>query len=208
MQELNEHEQWEAIKSWWQENARMVITVVVIVSIATVGFRYWQSAQNDSKQQASILYDQLLNSVFTTNASEETMTSIAAELEKNFSKSPYASNAALFEAKAAIDKEDYPLAQEKLQWVIDNAKDSNMSQIARIRLARVLLAQNQAGKALDILSKVDNDIYLPIITMVKGDIYLTKDDKMAARTAYQDALNALPADQPIRQYLQIKSDQI
>jgi predicted negative regulator of RcsB-dependent stress response len=206
MTELDEHQQWEAIKAWWKENGRLIITVVVVVSIAIVGFKYWQSTQKTNAQQASILYDQLLNNAYSSNPSDATLAIIANKLQEDHARTPYASAAALFEAKAAAERGDLQAAQDKLIWVVDHSKDSNLRQIARLRLARVLLAENQPDQALEKLSKVDNETYIPAINLVKGDIFTLKNNKIEAEKAYKEALKGVSSlpNQPMMQYLQMQ----
>lgn len=208
MHELDEHQQWEAIKTWWKENWRLIISTVVVVSIVMVGFRYWQSTQRTESEQASLLYEQLLNNAFSSNPSDITLATLANKLQENYSKTPYASNAALFQAKAAIDKGQLDVAKERLTWVIDHAKISDLRQIARLRLARILLAQKQSDQALDKLSEVEDESYLPAINLVKGDIYLDKNDKSEAKKAYQEAAKAFLPVEPIGQYLQMQIDDL
>lgn len=204
MSDMSEQEQWEVVKAWWKENGRMIIIVVIVVTAATFAYKYWQSSQRQQSQTASILYDQVLNNVF----SQTELTTLATRLTSDYPKTPYASDAALFEAKNAVNNGDFASAQKNLNWVMEHAKDGNIRQVARIRSARLLLEQKQFDKALTLLGTIENDTYMPAINLVMGDIYLAQGNKTLAKKAYLDAFNALPVTQPIRQYLQMQIDEL
>jgi predicted negative regulator of RcsB-dependent stress response len=204
----DEHQQWEAIKDWWKENWRLVISTVIVVAIAMGGFRYWQNRQKADSEQASQLYEQLLKNVFSSNPSDTTLAILANRLQTDYSKTPYASNAALFQVKAAIEKGELDAAKEKLNWVIEHAKNSDLRQVARLRLARILLSQQEPDQAFGKLSKVEDAEYLPAINLVKGDIYLDKKNKEEAKAAYEEAAKAFLPVEPIGEYLQMQIDDL
>lgn len=201
-----DHEQWELIKAWWKANGKMIVTVVILAMAATYAYRYWQQHQQQQGERASVLYEQMLSSQ-TTN-STAVMTAIAGNLENNYSKTPYASLASLLEAKIAADNANLAVAEQKLNWVIDHSKSKSLKQIARIRAARVLLAQNRPEDALKLLAVSDDSGFLAEVNQVKGDIYLAQGDKLRAYEFYQAALNTIPQNQPIRGLLQMQLDQL
>ena len=61
-------------------------------------------------------------------------------LRDNYASTPYASLAVLHEAKSQIEKGDAAAAEESLRWVIKNSKQDTVQNVARLRLARLLLA--------------------------------------------------------------------
>lgn len=204
---MNEHEQWEAIKEWWKSNGRTLIITVILVIAVSFGFRYWQQHQSQKAEQASVLYDQLL--LVSSSVNSENLTKqIAAQLERDYTRTPYAGLAALIEAKMAIGKNDLPLARQKLQWSLEHASNKDLRQIARIRLARVFLALKQFDFALTTLEKIDMPAFMPLINQVKGDILLAQNKPSEALAAYTAALTQLSPAEPMRPYLQMQVDQL
>ncbi len=98
------------------------------------------------------------------------MNRLADGLIKNYPYTPYASLAALQLAKLAVNQNNLTEAADKLIWIIDHGHDQALQSIARLRLARILLTQNQAKQALNILSKNEDNAYTPIFLEEKGDI--------------------------------------
>ncbi|HVV68040.1 MAG TPA: tetratricopeptide repeat protein [Gammaproteobacteria bacterium] len=207
MQEYNnDQEQWEAIKTWWKANGMQLVAVIVLGLVISFGYQFWQQHKAQQAEKASFLYDQMLAGY--ANGSMKLFADLAKELEDNFSATPYAGIAALFEAKIAAEKGNSAGALQKLQWAMDHARGDSFRQIARLRAARILLAQQKPDAALSLLQKVDNKGYLPAINLVKGDIYLAQSKMADARTAYQAALQAIPADQPLHADLQMRIIQL
>lgn len=204
---LDENEQWEAIKNWWQQNGIQLIIMLIIGLAIGFGWRYWQANLLEKKEQASQLFDQLL-STQTTDSNSAMIGRIAGELEENYSRTVYAPLAALFEAKRAVAKNDLPTAEEKLRWSEKHAKTSTLRDITQIRLARVLLAEKKPDQALALLEKIKNTYFSAAIEQVKGDIYLAQGQTTKARTAYQQALNATPTSQPLRSYVEMQLNQL
>jgi predicted negative regulator of RcsB-dependent stress response len=208
MQEYtNEHEQWEAIRDWCKKNGLQLVIIFCASLLITFGFRYWQSHQLEKKQEASQLFDQLLSEE-KANPDAALIPRIAAELKKDYPRTIYAPLAALFEAKNAVAKNDLPLAEQELLWAIDHSKSSPLRSIATLRLARVLLAHEKPKAALALLEGNTDPNYYPAIEQIKGDIYLTQKKIEKARSAYQNALAALPPSAPLKNYVQMQLNQL
>ena len=99
----------------------------------------------------------------------------------------YASGARLRQAQMAANLHRYDEAIAHLQWVVDNSKDEGLSQLAALRMARLLYAQEKTDQALAMLDK-DAGRFLPLYLELRGDILLAKGERESARTAYSEAL--------------------
>jgi predicted negative regulator of RcsB-dependent stress response len=112
-------------------------------------------------------------------------------------------------ARDAVAHQQYPEAITQLTWVIDHASDSALRQIAKIRMARILITENKSRDALSELQKVYNHNFNGLIEEVKGDAYIQLKDNANAKTAYQLALNELPKDEAAEKpLLQMKLDNL
>ena len=203
---LNENEQWDAIKRWWKKNGLQFFLLVIISVSSGFGWRYWQAAQHNQKQEASQLFDQLLS--VQNNTLDPTISDrIINELEKNYPHTIYASLAALFEAKSAVETNNLPKAAQQLQWALKTTKPPELKQIIRVRLARILLADQKPDQAMDLLGKTDSPGFSSIVSQIQGDIYLAKNQTDKARTAYQNALNTMPAS-TLKTYVAMQLNQL
>ena len=94
-----------------------------------------------------------------------------------------------------------------MQWIIDHEDQQDIVNVARLRLARVLLADAQLDQALTVLANVDEKAYTPIYQELRGDIYMAKQQPDQARVAYAAALAAMDATDD-REILQMKIDDL
>lgn len=203
---MTEQEQIELLKNWIKQYSMVILAGVVIAIITITGWRYWQQYQQKTFNHASRVYDEML----TVRAQNDT-NSTYIQAEKLFSHYPntvYGQMAALMLARDAVLKKNYPEAEKHFNWVLDHSKANSIRQIARLRLARVLLAEQKPSEALNALKKVNDKSFNGLINEVKGDAYLAMKNTEQARQAYKQALADLPNAELIRPLLQMKYDNL
>ena len=199
---LTEQEQVQQLKTWLKQYGPTILLGIVIALIMTTSWRYWQNYQNKRLMHASSIYDEML--AFRAQNNEDGATVQAKKLLTHYRKTPYADMASLLLARNAVLKKDYPEATKQLNDVIDHGNNASLREMARIRLARVLLAEQKPDDALALLKKTDDKNYLGLVDEVRGDAYLIKQDPDAARKAYQLALQELPNAEVVRPILEMK----
>lgn len=202
--DLEEQEQIEEIKAWWKQY-RMLILLVVMVAAATFaaiqGWGYYNSRQ---AFESGELYMQLQGAV--SGGDGKKVQDIAAVLADKYPRTGYASFAALAAAKAAFDGGDAANAKLHLQWVIDNGRDVETRDIARLRLGAVLLDEKKYDDALQLLAAGHADSLSALYADLSGDILVAQGKPGAARGAYQLALDKSEARSAYRALIQVKLD--
>lgn len=187
-----EEEQIEQLKRLWKQYGSALLLAVAIGMALSLGMRYWQQQRNQVNEQASTLYEQVL--VSAASDKPDAAVEQAGYLTQQYASTPYAAMAALIAAKVAVDKNNLEGASQHLTWVTKHARMPALKQVARLRLARLLLAQKQPQAALDELKQVDDDSYQPAIAEVQGDAYIALSQIDNARKAYEQALASLGSD--------------
>lgn len=203
---LTEQEQIELLKNWVKQYSLVILAGVAMAIIVITGWRYYEQRRNNILSHASSIYDEML----TMRAQNDPAATFiqADKLFLHYPKTTYGQMAALMLARDAIIKKDYPLAEKHLQWVLDHCNIASLCQIARIRLARVLIADQKANDAIKILQKIDDKSFSGLTDEVKGDAYLAMNNSAKAREAYRQALSELPNAEVIRPLLQMKYDNL
>lgn len=203
---LTEQEQIELLKNWIKQYGPPVILGIVVVLIAVSGWRYWQGYNDKILTHASGVYDEML----TLRAQNNTAGALIQtnKLLSHYPNTPYGQMAALMLARDATLKKNYPEAEKQLNWVIKHSNIASMRQIARLRLARLYVAQTKPQEALKALHKTDEKSFLGLIDEVRGDAYLAMKNTDAAKQAYQQALQELPNAEMVRPLLQMKYDNL
>ena len=199
-----EEEQIESLKKWWKENGTSVVVGLVLGFGALIGGNYWMQHNETQSQNASLEFSQLQDDMQQSlNASVMTR---GEHIINNFSDTPYAVLSAFAIAKLKVDEGDLLSARARLQWVLDNSKQTEFLHMARIRMAAVMLAEGNADGALSLINTVEAGEYLPLYEELKGDIYAAKSQKSQARSAYERALKA--NDKGDNSLLQMKLDDL
>lgn len=208
-----EEEQIEAIKSWWKSNGRSLVVGIVVAGAIVFGWRTWQDRQAVEAENASIQYQSLIQAVSAlranTNAEGQLQTTahLVKTLKEDYSDSGYASLAALLMAGVYVDQHANDKALDELSWVIDSKDaDAETKDLARIRSARILIAEDKLSDAQTQLSAVKSSTYDAISNELRGDL-LAKQSKYAeARTAYDASLQT--ADAQARPIIEMKRDNL
>jgi len=207
--DLEEQEKLATLKAWWEEYGKYVsgaVTVVCVIIIAVQGWRWYTRSQSE---KAAVLYNAVSQGVAQAGSgNSEKAKDAGAQLLDKYSGSAYASRAALLLAKLAIDSGDKAAAKAHLQWVIDRASEDEMKQIARLRLAYVLLDEKAYDDALRTLDAKHDDKMDGLYADAKGDILVASGKVAEARAAYQSALAKVDPKGGMRAYVQLKLDSL
>ena len=200
-----EEQQLEELKKWWKENGSSIITGIVLGLAILFGARAWFAWQERTAQQASAVYTVMLNDVQAGNA--QAATDNAGVLIADFSRTPYAALAAMLLAKYRIEDNDLDAARTQLQWALDHATSDELRNTARVRLARLLVSQQDYPAALALLEATEEDTGQDgVISELRGDIHQLRGELQQAVDAYQEALLLMNAGYPGRQLVQLKFD--
>lgn len=202
MYDLQEQEQIDALKAWWNENRRAVIFTVIAAVAGAAGVMAWRYSQHATAQEAAGLYGELQQLVPQNNTKK--IREAAAFIMEKFSSTPYAPRAALIAAKADYQAADAPSAKAQLQWVIDHAAEEELRDIARLRLAAMLLDEKDYAQALLLLDAKHSPAYDAFFSDLKGDVLVAQGKPVEARSAYQAALSQIDKKSTYRQLIQIK----
>jgi predicted negative regulator of RcsB-dependent stress response len=189
----NEQEQVEAIKKWLRENGVPIIVGLALGIGAIGGWRYWQAQERARNEVASALFTR---AVAASRAQQPAQAEKAAQqIISDYSGTTYASFAALMLAKLAVEKQDLPAAIQQLNWVLEHSDDEALQRLARIRLARVALAQGKPEEAWAQLGDISASPPSAAIAELRGDILLAQGKREEAGKQYLEAFASSEPDQ-------------
>lgn len=201
-----EEQQVEAIKKWWHENKWSLIGGVAIGVSALWGGRVWLDTQHNHIEAASASYQLMLEQA--SQGKNEDAAQQGAQLLGQYSDTAYAPLAALAMAKIKQEAGDAAAASAHLHWALDNTKEDAVRHDARLRLAKIMVADEKYDDAMAMLNGVDAGVYESTYEQLKGDIYLAKGQPESARTAYERALASTAPEERGRGLLQMKLDNL
>jgi len=216
----NDEEQMLVIKQWWSHYGSAIIVGLILGLLILLGIRYWNQHKISLEEEASVYYQEAVDAFNQLQASKvvseqdvlHTQFNDAADiLMDNYKNTPYAALAALLVSKEALDEDHRDDAVHALKWVINEAHEPLLTQLARVRLARVYLAENKPDDALSIIEAAaeEGNEYASELAEAKGDALLAKNQPVEAKAAYEQAFTVLdPEQQQMRGLLQIKIDNL
>jgi predicted negative regulator of RcsB-dependent stress response len=203
--DLEEQEQLAQLKSWWKDNGTKLLTVVAAVAIAVAGWQGWSIWQAGQARQASALYDSLVKAIQADDA--KGLRDAAGSLVESFPRTLYASMGALASARFHFERNDLKSARAQLQWVVDRSPSDELKDLARLRLAGVLLDEKAYEEALALLGAKHAEAMTAQYAALKGDVLVAKSQPAEAKAAYKLALEkAGPRENALRTSVQLRLD--
>ena len=203
--DLQEQEQIEAIRSFWHSWGRWLALALTFVCLGYLGFQGWQMYQRKQAAAAGEYYAQIESHL--ERGQQDKLAPLFQSLKQEYASTAYANRAALIEARLAFEAGQFAPARASLEWVIEHTKEEAIRDLARWRLAAVLLDEKQFDRALAELTKPHTDGFAGSFLDLKGDVLVAKGDIAAARSAYRAALQKLEKSaSPSRSLTEIKLD--
>jgi len=184
----SEEQQVEALRKWWRENWIALVLGVSLGLGGLFGYRFWQDRVTSHAEVAAELYSGVLAALNSNNLAQIETT--RKKLQGDYADTPYAPLAALVEAKARVASGELAAANLLLEWVVANAEQPEVIDVARLRLARLLLASDQADAALAALDALQGEGFKALIEETRGDAHRQRGETDLAAQAYQRALDA------------------
>ena len=183
---LTEREQVDKIRQWWKENGAWIIVGAGGGILALAGWNWWQNYQLERAEQASAIYSVVADAAMEGRV-EEVRVGVD-QLAAGHAGSPYLQHGRLALAAASVRAGDNSGAITQLEQVMADAKDPQLKLVARLRMARLLLAQGERERALQLVRGVDAGPFAAALFELEGDALAAGGDDAGAREAYRQAL--------------------
>jgi predicted negative regulator of RcsB-dependent stress response len=201
-----EQEKVEAIKAWWHQYGNSVLLGLAVFMVGVAGVQGWRWYQRSQAEQAAALYAAVEKSMFGKDAKK--VKAAAGEVMGKFPATAYAARAALAAARSDYEAGDMTGAKTSLQWAAEHASEDELRDVARLRLAGILLDEKKYAEALKTVDAPLNPAYAALFSDMKGDVLAADGKSAEARAAYQAALEKLGPNSQYRGYIQLKLDSL
>ena len=216
--------QVEEVRRWLKENWFALAAGLALGFAVIFGQKAWVAHRDVQRMTASQLFEDL-NTALEQHRSGPDVDNMGKRLIGEFADTPYAADAQLALAQAAVADGRLFEAQGRLQWVIDYeskrsvgdwlarwlpsqvigmSRDPALGDLARLRLARVLWEMGKSEDALALTRTTHDPAFDGLYLELRGDVLLSKGDRGGAKSAFQDALQASAEDASNRRGLQEK----
>jgi predicted negative regulator of RcsB-dependent stress response len=204
--DLEEQDQLDELKAWWARWGNTVATVILLACLAAAAVQGWRWWAGKKAEEAAVLFNAV---TMAARANDVTKAKdAAAQLADKFAGSGYSPRAAFIVAKMQFDAGDAAASRAQLQWVVDHADEQELKEIARYRLAELMLNDKQYDEALKMLDAKQSAPFAGLYADLRGDALAAAGRKADARAAYQEALTKFDAKSPYRNYVQVKLESV
>ena len=206
--DLEEQEQLDEFKAWWNKNGKLITGLLLAVVIAYGIWQGYQIWMNNKATEASTAYQSLVsNSLLEVDSKKaEQIGKEAQALQNDYSMTPYAGRSALFAARALHQAKQGDAAEKQLQWAMNKAKEPAIQHMAAIEIAGLQMERNALDDARKTLETINDKGFDGLKNAMLGDIYLAKKQEKEAREAYTKALNSLDPEGKLFYLTQQKLD--
>ncbi len=202
--DLQEQEQLEELKAWWKDNRSQILGALLIAVIAIGGWRGWQYYQRNQSIQAATLYSEFVRQLEGNDSGR--VNDAAAAMMDRFGSTAYASRAALLAAQVNEHGKDVAHAKSQLQWVIDHAVEADLRDVARLRLASLLLDDGKYAEAMTFLQAEHSASFDGLYADLQGDVLNAQGKVDEARSAYKLAYEKTDNKSMYRNLIKMKLD--
>lgn len=204
--DLEEQEQLESLKAWWNRWGNYLVYGVSALLLAVAGYQYWTHHTAKQASEAAAHFDSM-NRALEAGDMKAARDQGALLIDK-FGSTPFAPRAAMMLASLNVQNKDAKSAKAQLEWVIEHSKEAALKDVSRLRLASLLLDEKQYDAALRQLSAAHTDAFGPRFDDLKGDVYLAQGKTAEARAAYSAAHAKLKETNPLRGVVEMKLDSL
>jgi predicted negative regulator of RcsB-dependent stress response len=199
---MDEHEQGERVRAWLRENGAAIVTGVALGVAGLFGWQWWTQHQFEQKVQAAVQYEALSEAI--QRRDRDAADALTASLVADFGRSPYAVLARLQQAELLLEAGQTASARDTLQEAAAQTRSRPLADLARVRLARVLIALEDPQAALQQLDAVAAGAYAAVVAELRGDALAALGRRNDAQLAYRAAVEALDPFSPGRRLVEMK----
>jgi predicted negative regulator of RcsB-dependent stress response len=200
--DLEEQEQVAELQAWWKQHGNLIVTVILAAALAFAGWQGWRWYQASQAAEAAALYDALARGV--QGGDVKAVRDASGSLLEHYPRTLYASMGALVSARFHFDRGDLKSAKAQLQWAIERASSEDFRDLARLRLAGVLLDEKAYDEGLKLLEEKHGAAYDAQYAALRGDILVAKNQPAEARSAYKVALDKAKGDGAFRESVRMR----
>lgn len=212
MADINsDEEQLEAIKKWWKENGTSLVVGVAVAAAGVFGWKAWQQYQLNQSEAASQRYQELQYLSRADNLDTQSLERahlLIDELQEHHDSTLYADLGRLIEVRLAVDEDNISDAMAPLQTMSDNSNHPYLQGVARLRLARLQLAQDDADAAIATLQETLPASLAAMQLELRGDAFLALGQRDKAATAWRDALEQTANNTQAQYAIRLKLDDL
>lgn len=186
-EEYDDYEQEQLVKQWLKDNMLTIVLGIALGIGGLWGYGYWQNNKAQQQQAGAVEFQQI-NKVIDLGELSEAQ-SMLDSYQQQYGVNLFAIRGRMQLADQMLKNQQPEQAQAQYQQIIAGADDVTLQELARLRLARLLLADGKVEPAQQQLDLIKSTAYQSMVDEIRGDIYVNEGQADKAKDAYRLALN-------------------
>ena len=191
--DLEEQEQLAELKAWWRQHGNLIVLTLTAALLVIAGWQGWRWYEREQAGQAAMHYEALAKAAQGGDA--KAVRDSAGALIEGHPRTLYAAMGALGAARFLYDHNDVKNAKAQLAWAVDHARSEELRDLARLRLATILLDEKAYDEGLKLVEAKHAPAFDAQYAALRGDLLVGKNQPNDARAAYRAALDKSDKDQ-------------
>jgi len=200
--DLQEQEQLDELKAFWKQYGNLITWLITACLLAFAGWNAWGWYQRDQAVKASGMFEELDKAAVAGEVDK--VGRLFNDLKSRFASTVFAEQGGLLTAKVQAEKSQLDAAKATLTWVAEQATEDEYRQVARLRLAGLLIDTKEYDAALKALDAATAKEFAGLVADRRGDVLLAQGKKDEARAAYQAAHKAMDERTDYRRLVEAK----
>lgn len=201
---LEEQERIDTLRYFLRDWGKYIVALIAVIIIAYTVDSLWGWYQVRDSSKAAVLYQNFSDALKSNNT--KSLYSITDTMENNYAANEYTAMASIMAAKVAKTKDNNVLAEKYLKFVVTNAKNKGLCDVARLRLADVYIDEQKFNLVVPLLMEKHDKNFDALYYSKRGDLYLARGDLTKARDAYKEALKIAGDNQSVAEIIQMRLD--
>ncbi len=200
--DLEEQEQLDDLKHFWNKYGPVLTWVMIGVLLAYSAWTGWQFWQRKQAAQASVLFETVERAVLSSD--QALLTRALSDMQDKFASATYTHHASLMGARYFAEHDGAQAAQSNLIWVKDHASDEGLTALARLRLSALSMEEKKWEQAREWLKKPFPKAFEPLSLDRLGDIDLQEKKTEDAKSHFLQAWSTMSERDEYRQLIEVK----
>ncbi len=206
MLSMEEQEKVDALKSWWKAYGVYVWIVGLVIVFGGGGGAFWHHYQGKHALRAAQKFSDLQAVIEARNL--EASQSALDDISQGFAQTIYADLAGLKVSRLAYEEGNVDVAVKNLRRIFSDGLSLDTKALAGLRLAAILIDQNEADEALNILNELKGGAYSMLVSDLQADALFTKGELKEAISSLDIALEKTENSSAWRSIIEMKRDSL
>lgn len=201
---MEEQESIDKLRYFLRDWGKYIAALIIVMIIAYVADSAWNWYMAKDALKAASDYQNFTQSVNSKDTNK--IYSIANAMESNYPSNEYTAMAGMMAAKIAKSKLNNETAEKYLKFVMINAKNKGLVDVARLRLADVYIDEHKFNLVIPLLMEKHDKNFDALYYSKRGDLHLAQGNLAKARDAYKTALQIAGDNQSVAEIIQMRLD--